>query len=526
MSMNLNMDQDDCSNPLRNSDETKTNESKTAQKPAKPCVMIIFGITGDLAKRLLIPTLCNLGSNGLLDETFCIVGIGRKPFTTESLQDEMQKNIQEFVQDPNALKFGQTLAKRISYVRGDVTDANLFNNLKNKLEELASQKVSKNCIFYLAVPPDMVIDIANGLHTAQLLKEEENSFRRIVVEKPFGQDLESAKNLNQKLSTVAEEQQIYRIDHFLGKETVQNIITFRFLNSIFESIWNHHYIDNVQITVAETLGVESRGHFYEETGALRDMVPNHIFQILSLLAMEAPLSLSSDPIRDEKTKLLRSTQIMNAEQVSQRTVRGQYGPGKIDSKEVPGYRSEKDVSSNSTTETYVAMKLFIDNLRWLNVPFYLRTGKRLKEHSSKIVIKFKSPPTALFGKEIQNVCPNLLHINIQPQEGISLRIGAKVPGMSLEVNQVRMSFKYCEYFGVKTQTGYEILLYDCMNGDHTSFQTADMLERSWALVQPVLDDWAHSTSTTPADLYIYEAGTWGPKAADELLQRDGRAWLC
>ncbi len=461
---------DVCSNPIRN-------EQKTAQKPAKPCILVIFGITGDLAKRLLIPTLCNLGSNGLLDDTFCIVGIGRKPFTTESLKDEMQKNIKEFVQDPDAIKFGQTLVNRISYVRGDVADGNLFDNLKNKLEELTSQKASKSYLFYLAVPPDTVTDITIGLHKAELLREEKNSFRRIVVEKPFGRDLESAKKLNQKLLTVVEEQQIYRIDHFLGKETVQNLLTFRFLNSIFESVWNHHYIDHVQITVAEVLGVESRGHFYEETGALRDMIPNHMFQILSLLAMESPLSLSSDPIRDEKTKLLRSIQIMNAEQVPQLTVRGQYGPGKIDSKNVPGYRSEKDVSPQSTSETYVAMKLFIDNLRWLNMPFYLRTGKRLQEHTSKIVIKFKSPPTALFGKEIQNVCPNLLHINIQPKEGISLRIGAKVPGMSLQVSQVNMNFKYCDYFGIKTQTGYEILLYDCMNGDHTSFQTVRWLKQ-------------------------------------------------
>ena len=340
--------------------------------------------------------------------------------------------------------------------------------------------------------------------------------------KPFGRDLQSAKELDQKLLTVLEEKQIYRIDHFLGKETVQNLLIFRFLNSIFESIWNHHYIDHVEITVAEVLGVETRGRFYEPTGALRDMVPNHLFQILSLLAMETPISLSSEPIQAEKIKLLRSIQVMTAEQVLERTVRGQYGPGSIDSKNVPGYLSEQDISKKSTTETYVAMKLFIDNLRWLNVPFYLRTGKRLKERSSQIVIKFKSPSTALFGKEIGNVCPNLLRINIQPKEGISLRIAAKIPGMSLQVSQVDMNFKYCDYFGVNTQTGYEVLLYDCMNGDHTSFETADMVEVSWALVQPILDNWA---SSSPAPLHIYEAGSWGPSAAEELLKRDGRAWL-
>jgi glucose-6-phosphate 1-dehydrogenase len=514
--MEIYMDlMDDCSNPIRK-------DSQSTQKPAKPCILVIFGITGDLTKRLLIPSLCYLGSNGLLDEAFSIVGIGRKPFTTESLQIEIQKNIQEFVQDPNAIKFGQTLINRISYLRGDITDTNLFDNLKTKLENLASQQSNKNYLFYLAVPPNTVTDITKRLHQVELLKEEENSFRRIILEKPLGHDLESAIKLNQTLLTVVNEQQIYRIDHFLGKETVQNLLTFRFLNSIFEAVWNHHYIDQVQITVAETLGVESRGNFYEETGALRDMLPNHLLQILSLLAMEPPLALSSNPIRDEKTKLLRSIQIINEAQVPERVVRGQYGPGIIDDKNVPGYRSEKDVSPQSTTETYVAMKLFIDNLRWLNVPFYLRTGKRLHERTSKIIIKFKSPPTALFGKEIQNVCPNLLQINIQPKEGISLRIGAKIPGMNLEISQVNMNFKYCEYFGVTTQTGYEILLYDCMNGDHTSFQTADMVEVSWALVQPVLNNWANSI---PTDFPNYETGTWGPKAADELLQRDGHKWF-
>lgn len=495
--------------------------SQTTQKPAKPCILVIFGITGDLTKRLLIPALCNLGSKKLLDEAFCIVGVGRKDFTTESFQNEMQNNIKEFVQDPDAIKFGQTLINRINYIRGDVKDPKLFDNLKNKLAELTSQQASQNYLFYLAVPADNVTDIIVGLDKTKLLHEE-NYFRRIIFEKPFGDDLESAKKLNEKISAVAEEQQVYRIDHFLGKETVQNLLTFRFLNSIFESIWNHHYIDHVQITVAEVLGVESRGYFYEETGALRDMVPNHLFQILSLLAMEPPLSLSSDSIRDEKTKLLRSIQMMTAEQVLQRTVRGQYGPGKMGSTNVPGYRSEKDVSPQSTSETYVAMKLLIDNFRWLNVPFYLRTGKRLKQHTSKIVIKFKSPPSKLFGKEIQNVCPNLLYINIQPQEGISLRIGAKIPGMSLQVSQVKMSFKYNEYFDRESRTGYEILLYDCMNGDHTPFQTAKMVETSWALVQPILDTWAN---TAPTDFPNYKAGTWGPNAADELLQRDGREWL-
>lgn len=506
---------DACSNPI-------SNESQSALPPAQPCIMIIFGITGDLSKRLLIPTLCNLGRSGLLDNDFCIVGIGRKPFTTDSLRQEMESNINEFVKDPAANEFGHSLVNRISYVRGDVADANLFDHLKNKLQELSSQNGNKNYLFYLAVPPDTMINITVGLHNVGLLKEEEHFFRRIVVEKPFGHDLESAKKLNQKLLTLVEEQQIYRIDHYLGKETVQNLLTFRFLNSIFESIWNHHYIDNVQITVAEVIGVESRGQFYEKTGALRDMVPNHLFQILSLLAMESPLALTSDPIRDEKTKLLRSIQIMTPEQVPQRTVRGQYGPGIIDSKKVPGYRSEQDVSPQSNTETYVAMKLLIDNLRWLHVPFYLRTGKCLKEHTSKIVIKFKSPPATLFGKDIQTVCPNVLTINIQPEEGISLRIGAKVPGMSLKVSQVHMNFKYCDYFGIQARTGYEILLYDCMNGDHTSFQTAKMVEISWSLVQPILDYWA---KTTPTDFPNYEAGTWGPKAAEELLQKDGRNWF-
>jgi len=506
---------DNCSNAL-------TTLSQVNQKRANPCLLVIFGMTGDLTKRLLIPALCHLGSNNLLDETFCMVGVGRKPFTTQSLQEEMQKNIKEFVKDPDAVKFGETLANRVSYVRGDITDSDLFHKLKNKLEELTSHKASKNYLFYLAVPPDTVADITIGLHKANLLKEDENNFRRIIIEKPFGHDLESAKKLNQKLLTVVDEKQLYRIDHFLGKETAQNLLAFRFLNSIFESAWNHHYVDNVQLTIAEVLGVEGRGRFYEKTGALRDMIPNHMFQILSLLAMESPSSLSSDPIRDEKTKLLHSIQMINSAVVPQFIVRGQYGHGVIDSKNVPGYRSEKDVSPQSTTETFVAMKLFINNFRWLNVPFYLRTGKRLQEHTSNIIIKFKSPPTELFGKDIQSVCPNLLYINIQPNEGISLRIGAKIPGMNLRVSQVDMNFKYRDFFDMKAQTGYEVLLYDCMNGEHMSFQTADMIEASWALVQPILDNWANSNLS---NFPTYKAGTWGPKEADELLQRDGRQWL-
>jgi glucose-6-phosphate 1-dehydrogenase len=493
------------------------------RKPANPCVLVIFGIAGDLTKRLLYPAICNLGSKGLLDKKFCIIGVSMEKYTTKTFRAQLTKDVKEFVTNSAARKFGLALIDRVDYISGVFDDPEVYVELKNKLKEPEIQKASQNYLFYFAAPPAFATTIAANLGKTGLLTEgKEGYFRRIIVEKPFGHDLASAKALNRKLLRVVDEQQIFRIDHFLGKETVQNLLAFRFSNGIFEPIWNRRYIDHVQITVAEVLGVEERGAYYEHAGALRDMVPNHLFQVLSLITMEPPVAFSAEYIQDEKAKVLHAIQIFTPEEVLQQAVRGQYGPGKVHSVEVPGYRSEKNVAPRSSTETYIALKLFLDNWRWLHVPFYLRTGKRMKTHASEIVIQFKSEPSILFGGSGQNVLPNLLHIKIQPDEGISLRFNAKIPGPTVQLGQVDMSFKYSDYFGIEPQTGYETVLYDCMNGDHTLFNRAEMVETGWALVQPIMDVWS---ALTPREFPNYAAGSWGPKEADLLLQKDGREWL-
>lgn len=495
----------------------------TPPQPAKPCILVIFGIAGDLTKRLLYPAICNLGSKGLLDENFCIVGLAVEKYTTRSFRMQMAKDVQQFVTNPAAKKFGLSLIKRIYYLCGDFADHMAYIELKNTLNKLEAKNASKNCLFYFAAPPEFIQTIATGLHKVGLLIEKEGSyFRRIVVEKPFGHDLASAKKLNSHLLRFAAEKQIFRIDHFLGKETVQNLLAFRFSNGIFEPIWNRRYIDHVQITVAETLGVELRGNYYEHAGALRDMVPSHILQLLSLIAMEPPVAFSADYIQDEKSKVLHAIEVFSPEQVLHQAVRGQYGPGKINSVEVPGYRTEENVNPQSLTETYVALKILLNNWRWLHVPFYLRTGKRMQAHSSEIVIQFKSEPAILFGGDGQQTMPNLLRIKIQPDEGISLRFNAKIPGQSLHLGQVDMNFKYSDYFGIEPQTGYETVLYDCMNGDHTLFERAEMVETAWGIVQPIIDVWS---VLPPRDFPDYAAGSCGPKEADELLVQDGRVWI-
>lgn len=498
---------------------------ESAQKPAEPCVLVIFGIAGDLTKRLLYPAICNLGSGGLLAEEFRIVGIAMEPYTTKSFQLQMAKEVKTFVTDPAAKKFGLALLNHVDYISGDFSDAHTYLKLKSLLKKFEDQhqKATKNILFYFAAPPEFMSTIAMELGKAELLEEcDGRYFRRIVAEKPFGHDLESAKKLNQQLLTLVNENQIFRIDHFLGKETVQNILAFRFSNGLFEPIWNRSYIDHVQITVAETLGVESRGAYYEHAGALRDMVPNHILQMLSLIAMEPPISFKGDYIGAEKAKVLHAVQMLTPEQVLERAVRGQYGSGKINNDAVPAYRSEKNVSPESSTETYIALKLCLDNWRWLDVPFYIRTGKRMKTRASEIIVQFKSGPSSLFGGPEQKITPNLLRIYIQPDEGISLDFNAKIPGPSLRLGPVDMKFKYNDYFGIKPQTGYETILYDCMNGDHLLFSGAEMIETGWAILQPVLDVWS---ALTPREFPNYVAGSWGPKEGDLLLEKDGRKWL-
>ncbi|MBY0544526.1 MAG: glucose-6-phosphate dehydrogenase [Gammaproteobacteria bacterium] len=497
--------------------------SEPAQQPAHPCILVIFGIAGDLTKRLLYPAICNLGSRGLLDENFYIVGVAVEKYTTKTFRTQMEKNVQQFVTDPAAKKFGLAFLDRIYYIAGDFDDDHTYAELKTTLKKLEDKKASKNCLFYFAAPPDFIGTLATGLKKENLLTEKDGDyFRRIIVEKPFGCDLASAKNLNRELLTYVEEKQIFRIDHFLGKETVQNLLAFRFSNGIFEPIWNRRYIDHVQITVAETIGIGLRGAYYEKAGALRDMVPNHILQLLSLITMEPPVAFTADYIQDEKSKVLHAIQVFTPEQVLHQAVRGQYGSGKMGSVEVPAYRSEPNVNPESLTETYVALKMMLDNWRWLHVPFYVRTGKHLQARSSEIVIQFKSEPAILFGGAGKNVKPNLLRIKIQPDEGISLRFNAKIPGQSLQLGQVDMNFKYSDYFGIEPRTGYETVLYDCMNGDHTLFERAEMVETAWGIIQPIIDVWH---ALPPRNFPNYAAGSWGPKEADDLLTQDDRVWI-
>jgi glucose-6-phosphate 1-dehydrogenase len=360
------------------------------------------------------------------------------------------------------------------------------------------------------------------LGAASLTKQDGGKWRRVVIEKPFGHDLPSAVALNHAVGQVVEERQIYRIDHYLGKETVQNILAFRFANGIFEPVWNRRYVDHVQVTVAEELGVELRGGYYETAGALRDMVPNHIFQLITLCAMEPPIDFDADVVHDEQTKILRAIQLLSPERVLDHAVRGQYGEGFIDGKRVAAYRHEPQVASDSQTPTFVALALHIDNWRWADVPFYLRTGKRMAARSTQIVIRFRRPPFVLFRKtSVDRITPNELVINIQPNEGISLSFEAKVPGPVVRLGAVNMDFQYSDYFGTRPSTGYETLIYDCMMGDPTLFQRADMVEAAWTVVQPILDVWK---ALPQRDFPNYAAGTWGPPQADELLRRDGREW--
>ena len=414
--------------------------------------------------------------------------------------------------------------KRIHYVQGDFRDPEFYWRLKEMCTGVsANDGIEDNFFYYLATAPAFFGEIVRQLGQAGLATEEGDNWRRVIFEKPFGRDLESAHALNADIKQVLQEHQIYRIDHYLGKETVQNIMVFRFANSIFEPIWNRRYIDHVQITAAETVGVERRGGYYENAGAMRDMVPNHLFQLLSLTAMEPPISFEADVVRDEQTKLLRAVQVPAPEDVLSKMARGQYGEGEVDGETVPAYRTEPNVAGDSRTETFVAMRLMIDNWRWADVPFYLRTGKRLAQRTTTIAIQFRQAPLVLFRHTaIDDLETNRLVIRLQPDEGISLQFGAKVPGPVMKMGKVNMDFCYRDYFGSTPNTGYERLLLDCMIGDATLFQRADMVESGWSLIQPALDVWK---ALPPRTFPNYPSGSWGPKEADELLERDGNQWI-
>ncbi|NIO17252.1 MAG: glucose-6-phosphate dehydrogenase [Deltaproteobacteria bacterium] len=504
--------------------EGKNRSRERPKNPGEPCVMVIFGASGDLTRRKLIPALHNLANNDLLPEEFAVVGIARSVKSTEEFRREMDDNIEEFATGGVDREAWGALSRRFYYLHGNVNDGGIYEELKNLLRRIDSEHgTGGNYFYYLATAPSLFSEIISHLGSSNLLREENGRWRRVVVEKPFGRDLESARALNRQIGEILEEKQIYRIDHYLGKETVQNILIFRFANGIFDPIWNRRYVDNVQITVAEELGVGKRGAFYEGAGALRDMVPNHIFQLVTLVAMEPPISFDADAVRDEQVKILRAIQPMTPEEVLSCTVRGQYGEGAINGKKVPGYRQEENVAPDSSTETYVALKLSIDNWRWAGVPFFLRTGKRLPKRITEIAVEFKRAPFVLFRQtRVEELMPNRLSIRIQPNEGISLGFSAKVPGPLVKLGTVDMDFEYRDYFGTTPSTGYERLLYDCMMGDATLFRRADMVEAGWSVVSPILDVWS---ALPPREFPNYPAGTWGPDDDETLMKKERRRWL-
>jgi glucose-6-phosphate 1-dehydrogenase len=488
---------------------------------AGPCAMVIFGAGGDLVKRLLMPALYNLSHGHLLPEGFSIVGVDLADIDVDAWRKSLVAMLKTFLsgkdgQDRLDPESWSRLADGMSYLKGDMTKPELYEQLGQHLEQVSgSRKTGGNCLFYLAVADRFFAPVVEHLGQAGLVgHEKDGPWRRVVIEKPFGHDLASARDLNARVLAVLDETQVYRIDHFLGKETVQNIMAFRFANGMFEPIWNRDRIDHVQITAAETVGVEKRGKFYEVTGALRDMVPNHVFQLLAMVAMEPPVGFGADAIRSKKADVFASMKPVEPHEA----VRGQYAAGGG----LAGYRDEPDVSPDSATETYVALKLHIDNWRWAGVPFYLRTGKRLARRTTEIAIRFKHAPYAPFeATHVEGISPNWLVLQIQPDEGISLQFEVKRPGPLVDLAPVRMNFNYSDWFDQEQSVGYETLIYDCMIGDQTLFQRADQVDAAWAIVQPVLDAWAASRPDFPD----YAAGSDGPEAADDLLRADGgRAW--
>jgi glucose-6-phosphate 1-dehydrogenase len=498
-----------------------TSEHRTAD----PCALVIFGATGDLTKRKLMPSLYNLARSGLLPDDFAVIGFGRRALSSEEFRAQMNEAMQQFGPQPLEAALWDKISARISYVAGAYDDAEAYRQLGEALEKCDSENGTRgNYLYYLATPPEVFTEAARHLHQAGLGRQDQpfSGWRRIVVEKPFGRDLESARDLNRELAAAFHESQIFRIDHYLGKETVQNVLVFRFANGIFEPIWNRRYIDHVQITAAEAVGVEGRGGYYETAGALRDMIQNHLFQLLALVAMEPPISFDGDAIRDQKVRVLQAIKPMEHEEIIHNTVRGQYGPGAIDGKKVPGYRQEASVSPDSATETYAGVKLNIENWRWADVPFYLRAGKRMRRRETQIVIQFRRAPILLFRSAgAANLEPNRLILHIQPDERIEVQFQAKQPGAVVRLAAAEMNFCYSDLGESVLSTGYETLLYDAMMGDATLFHRADMVDAAWKVATPILDVWG---ALPPRGFPNYAAGTWGPDAADKLLERDGRVW--
>jgi glucose-6-phosphate 1-dehydrogenase len=497
--------------------------NQPAQKKPDPCSFVIFGVTGDLAHRLVVPALYNLAATYLLPDKFCVVGIARNGMSNDELRDSLMKGLRQFATRPVDDAIAQRLLECVTCIEADPGDPASFDRMREQLDQLeCARNTGGNRLFYLATPPGAFAPISRELGRTGLLQEENGAWRRLVIEKPFGTDLASAKALNDELLKIVDEHQLYRIDHYLGKETVQNILVLRFANGMFEPIWNRNHIDHIQITVDEKLGVGHRGSFYDATGALRDMVPNHLFQLLSLVAMEPPIRFDAHSVRSEKADVLAAIQPQSEAEALRNSVRGQYHGGKIGDTVIEDYCKTEDVKPGSTTETYAALKLTIDNWRWAGVPFYLRTGKALGVKRTEIAIKFKQAPFAMFrATPVDRLSQNYLVISTEPTEGITLQFNTKVPGPAIQIDGVEMKFRYKDYFKAEPSTGYETLIYDCMIGDNILFQRADSVEAGWRAVQPFLDAWKKAGAK---GLERYKAGSEGPEDAEELLKRDGRSW--
>jgi len=491
------------------------------ERRVPPCALVIFGANGDLARRKLIPALYRLAYDRRLMPAFAIIGISRTRMTDDEFRKRMRSAMEEFLTEtPFDASLWSSFGAGLHYIPGDVNDPETYRALGARLEQIGSQQqTGGNVLFYLSTQPSQYAAVARGLGAAGL--DKGSGWRRLVVEKPFGHDLTSSRELNRELQEVFAERDIYRIDHYLGKETVQNITAFRFGNGIFEPVWNRRYVNHVQITAAESIGVEGRGAYYQEAGALRDMIQNHLLQLMATIGMEPPATFEPDTVRHERAKLLRAIRIPRPEEVAEIAVAGQYGPGRIGGEDLAGFREEPGVSPDARTDTYAAVTLFVENWRWAGVPFYLRSGKRLPKRVTDIAVQFNPAPLSLFGEDsAAALSPNLMIVRIQPEEGISLRFQSKQPGSGMTLRPVTMDFNYGSSFGVRSPSAYETLLLDAMAGDATLFARQDMVDASWGVVQPILDAW----KDTPHDFPDYAAGSWGPAAADRMLARRGHTW--
>ncbi len=500
-------------NPLR--------QGLFSDRVPEPCSLVIYGASGDLTHRKLVPALFDLYQKHMLPTAFNLVGISRSKMTDEDFKKHLKESLKQS-ESQLSDSLWDSFSQNFHYLSGSYDDFNAYQSLSKLLDELDTENgTAANRIFYLSTPPNVFENIISNLGAVGLSREEKG-FARIVIEKPFGHDLDSAKELNLKVKEVFKENQIYRIDHYLGKETVQNLLVMRFANSIFEPIWDRRYVDHVQITASEDLGVGSRAGYYESSGVLRDMFQNHLFQVMCLIAMEPPVTYEANAIRDEKLKILKSIRPFDDRTLTQWAVRGQYGPGYLAGAKVPGYRQEEGVNPKSITPTYAAIKIFLDTWRWHGVPFLLRSGKRLPKRATEVAIQFKEPPNLMFKNNATELSPNVLVVRIQPDEGITLKFETKVPGMTMEARTVNMDFRYGTTFAEGTSEAYERLLLDCMLGDATLFIRGDETEAAWAALMPVISRW--ETTEPEGDFPNYEAGSWGPAAADHMLEKPWRKW--